>query len=146
MSGRSPAGRPGWAATAGYTVGYTVGGHVLSSGSNLVLQIGVALSFTPSRFGTLVVALSLYYFALAMGRATVGDPLVAAAEPDDGAATGARWTQGAGRLLAIGAAAGAALAVLAAVGGGELRWLLLAVAVSVPALLVQDGYRYLAWA
>lgn len=127
--------------------GSTVLGQVLSSGSNLALQLGLALSFEPDRFGVMVVALSVYYFALAMARALVGDPLVAAGSSADGGAAGSsNWSAGRRRLLVISVAAALILALPAAVAGGSSRWLLLAIAASIPALLLQDGYRYRAWA
>lgn len=57
--------------------GATIGGHVLSSASNLGLQVGLVLTASPQQFGSLVVLLSVYYMALALVRAMIGDVLLA---------------------------------------------------------------------
>jgi hypothetical protein len=119
----------------------------------------------PAAFGSIVVGFSLYYFALALVRAFVGDPLVAlspsGAGPSDqddpvhghghvpaGHGPGELdviWPWLRGRLAAIGVVAATLIGVVAIIAG-SVRGELALLAVAVPALLGQDAYRYLAWA
>lgn len=121
--------------------GATIGGHVLSSASNLGLQIGLALTASPDQFGGLVVLLSVYYMALALVRAMVGDVLLA-----EGPERSERvWPLLRARLgLIVGAAVlsmiavGLTLAPLA-VEAAMMVW-------AVPVLLMHEVGRQRAWA
>ncbi len=135
----------------------SVAAQGLSSASNLVVQAGLALTLAPAAFGSLVVGFSIYYFALALVRALVGDPLVALAGPESLADRGGDrrtdadcavevvWRRIRGRLVAIGALAAALIGAIA-IGIGSVRAELAFLAAAVPILLTQDAYRYLAWA
>ncbi|MCP4224077.1 MAG: hypothetical protein GY773_12090 [Actinomycetia bacterium] len=135
----------------------SVAAQGLSSASNLVAQVGLALTLAPVAFGSLVVGFSVYYFALALVRALVGDPLVALVAPgrltDGGGERGSGrieavdkvWRRVRGRLVAISGLA-TALVTVTALAAGSVRVELALLAAAVPILLTQDAYRYLAWA
>ena len=141
----------------------SVAAQGLSSASNLFVQAGLALTLAPGAFGSLVVGFSVYYFALALVRAFVGDPLVALSEPgeedisrcevireSDDADVGpvgldAIWSRLRARLAAISLAAVILIGVVA-IAAGSVRVELAVLAAAVPVLLAQDAYRYLAWA
>jgi hypothetical protein len=96
----------------------------------------------PGPFGALVVGFSVYYFALALVRAIVGDPLVALSGGDR---AGRRWGRQRRSLAIIGAVA-LLLVGAVAVPAGSVRLELAMLAAATPVLLLHDGYRYLCWA
>lgn len=128
-----------------------VGAQGLSSASNFGVQVGLAVTLEPSDFGSLVVGFAVYYLALAMVRALVGDPLVALARTSSGAGPGRSWrgdllwVELRSRLAMIAAAATVLLTGLAVVVE-PVRLELGLLAVAVPGLLAQDGLRARCWA
>ena len=68
-----------------------IGAQALSGLSNFGVQVALALTLAPARFGALVVGFAVYYFALALVRAFVGDPLVALGREDRPRAGASGW-------------------------------------------------------
>lgn len=127
-----------------------VGAQALSGVSNFGVQLGLALTLSPARFGAVTVGFSVYYFVLSLLRALFGDPLVALSRLEDGSECSrsrradALWVALIRRLLTIAVGAMVPMVILAVVFGSvraELGWL----ALTMPGLLLQDGYRYWCW-
>lgn len=126
---------------------WSVGAQLLSSLSNFALQMGLVLTLSTGGFGSMVVGLSVYYLTLALGRAWVGDPLIALSQSvgSQSVGSGLSWSLGRERLLRL-AFGGAVVLVLFSVVASAVRFELLLLACAMPLLLMQDGYRFLAWA
>jgi O-antigen/teichoic acid export membrane protein len=108
--------------------------------------IGAARSLSPTDFGAFALALAAYWICLGVSRALNSEPFVvrfSGTESNGGRleaqATGASVVTG----LALGALviAGAFLAI-----NGSIRWSFVAIAASLPAMLLQDSLRFLAFA
>ena len=126
----------------------SVGAQILSSASNLGVQLGLVLTMEPGPFGSLVVGFAVFYFALALVRGMIGDPLLALGADGGGPVDG---DQGRGvnrshdRLALI--AAGSVVGILAvAVLAPGVRVELALLALATPGLLLHDTYRYRGWA
>lgn len=127
----------------GSRAGWTVADQVVSSLTNAGLAILVARSVEASAFGAFSIAFVTFTFVTGVVRAWVTDPLVirySSGETVESLPEAAR--QAAGTCLVVGVAAGAACAVVALSVTGDLRLALLALAVSLPGLLVQDAWRF----
>ena len=122
---------------------WSVGAQILASASNFVVQFGLVVTMSAARFGALVVGFAVFHMALALARAWVGDPLVAMADSSHDVDRG--WPEARRRLVALGLASTAVVAVWAAIADG-VRGELALLALSIPFLLLQDGHRYRAWA
>lgn len=128
-----------------------IGAQGLSGLSNVGVQLALALTVVPDRFGALVVGFAVYYFALALVRATVGDPMVALGQQDrrawsdDGWRGDVLWEALRRRVLLIAAGAFAVLVGLSVVLA-PVRAELTVLAFALPALLLQDGFRSWCWA
>ncbi len=122
---------------------WSVAAQGLASASNFGVQFGLVVTMTAARFGILVVGFAMFYLALALGRAWVGDPLVALADSADD--VDRRWPGVRARLVALGLLATTAVGAWSAVAA-DARAELVILAMSIPLLLLQDGHRYRAWA
>jgi hypothetical protein len=115
--------------------------QMLFSLTNAALSILVARAVNAERFGAFAIAFSVYSFYIGLQRALVTDPLMmrwaAASQGDLRAAIGN--CVGAGALM--GAAAGLVVAAAGAMAGGVTGTALLALAVSLPGLGLQDAWR-----
>lgn len=115
--------------------------QALSSGTNFLTAVLAARLLTPESYGSVVIALSVAYSAVGLGRTLIGDALLSFApelgrEGDDGFARAA---------LSASAALGVAVGVVCAAVGlllGDLRILLLVVAACVGFAVFQDACRY----
>ncbi len=122
---------------------WSVAAQGLASASNFGVQFGLVLTMSAQRFGSLVVGFAVFYLALALGRAWAGDPLVAMA--DSPADVAGLWPMLRRRLIVLGSAATLLVLLWSALAEG-VRLELAILAVGMPALLLQDGHRYRAWA
>lgn len=133
--------------------------QAVSSVTNLVVSLLAARALDPDDFGAFALAMSFYFMAAAAIRSVVGDVLVVryshaddTAGPEPAADPGSAGLGEADRAtarrssgVAFGAGAvGSAVALLSAlVVGGPVVGVLVALAVLLPLLMVQDTVRYL---
>ena len=122
---------------------WSIASQALSSATNFGLTVLLAVTADAETFGRTVAALSVYLFALTLGRALVTERLVAAADGDR--SSNLAWTVARNRLLVLAAPAAAATGIVGLVVGVD-RLTLVVVLAAMPMLLVQDGQRYGAWA
>lgn len=116
--------------------------QVLSSGANFVLAFVLVRSVEPREFGAFGIALVTFQLIISLARAQGSEPLTIrfsnAGKPE--------WTRAAahstGYALLLGLAAGAGMVAFGLTTGGALRTSFVVMGVAVPALLVQDGWRY----
>ena len=116
--------------------------QVLSSGSNFLLSFVLVRSLSPRSFGAFGVALVTYQLILSLSRAQASEPMAirfaSAEEKEWRVAAGS--SAGFALVLSLMAAAGILISSLFAVG--ELKTSLMLMALILPALLVQDAWRF----
>ena len=122
-------------------LGWGVADQAVSSATNFALAVVVARSVDLDEFGRFALVFAGYVFFLGVGRAAVGDPLLArySTAGPDGWHEGARAAVGAMLVLASSLSLlllGASF--VAGSGASEFR----ALAATLPFLLVQDAFRY----
>lgn len=122
---------------------WSVAAQGIASASNFGVQFGLVVTMSAPRFGAMVVGFAVFYLALALGRAWVGDPLVAIA--DSAAEVDLLWPTARSRLTGLGLASMAAVLGWSTVADDVVVELAI-LAVATPFLLQQDGHRYRAWA
>lgn len=122
--------------------GWGLGDQMLSSATNFMLGALVARAVSPRDFGVFSLVYATFTLSLGVCRAVVGDPLVVrfSSVPDD------RWREGvriaAGTALTIGSVVGLGCITAAMLLGPSLRITFVILGISLPALLVQDTWRY----
>lgn len=120
--------------------------QVLSSATNAGLSIVVARSVGASEFGAFSIAFLVFSFLVGLCRASVTDPLIVRFSGVDAAALSDAGRRAAGASLVVGVVGGLLSAAAATVVGESLRLALLALAVVLPGLLVQDAWRQMFFA
>lgn len=138
-STRSTDGGQGFA----HRVAWSVLSQGLSSMTNFGLTVLLALTVSVAELGKIVSVYSVYLLALTLSRSLTTDALVAAA--DGSKVIDLPWHWARRRILALSIAASAVATLIGAwlgVGGVTVPL----IALSMPALLLQDGLRNLAWA
>lgn len=116
--------------------------QVLSSGTNFLISLVAARLLAPDRFGSVVLALSVAFVAIAVQRALVGDTLLAyvASSPAERHKTLAHDAMCAATWLGVAAGfTGLAIGWLPFQATCDVGWM----AVWLPVVLVQDAFRYL---
>lgn len=122
--------------------GWSVGDQVLSSLTNFVLTIVAVRLLSPSGFGAFAIAYTAALTLTQVSRAVCSEPLVVRAS-DLGATAWRRAARAStGAALVVGVAAACGLAAVGLAFAGDLRRALVAMAVGLPGLLVQDAWRY----
>lgn len=113
----------------------------LSAASNLLLSVIIARQLDAGGFGAFAVAFLTFGLTIAVGRATIGQPLqisYSGASPE-------KWHEAARSALAasilLGATVGTVLAVVGLSMGGNTGQALVAVGVCMPGLVAQDVCR-----
>jgi O-antigen/teichoic acid export membrane protein len=122
--------------------GWTFVDQALSSLTNFALGVLVARSVSPKAFGAFSVAYLLFIFLNNIGRAVGSEPMVvrfSTATADVLRAAAGRAT---GMALALGIITGAGCLAAGQLFDASLRPALVALAVSLPGLMVQDAWRY----
>lgn len=119
---------------------WSIADQGLSSLTNFVLFVAAARVLDVEAFGAFAVALAGYLFAAGLARAVCGEILII-----KHSANGAADRAGAalGGALGLGLASGLLALVAAGFADQTLRLALLALALLLPGLLVQDALRYL---
>jgi O-antigen/teichoic acid export membrane protein len=121
---------------------WTVVDQALSSVSNFVLGLIIARLAGPAEFGAFTIAYIVYVLALGISRSCASDPLMVRSSHLTGEET--RRNAGAVALvsLALGIAAGILSVAVGMLLGGSTGRCLVALGVFLPALLVQDAWRF----
>ena len=120
--------------------------QALSSVTNFALSVFVARAVTPHEFGVFGLVFAAYLLLLNFSRALGSQPMIirfAAAEPD---AQREAVPGAAGSALVVGVAATAIVGIIAAFLSGGSRASLLALAITLPGLLLQDTWRFIFFA
>jgi hypothetical protein len=127
--------------SVGARISWGILDQALSSITNAALSFFVARAVTQNQFGAFAVAFTLYTVIIGVSRALVSQPLTLkfASAPPHEFREAARQVIAAAGLL--GAAAAAGCAGFALLIGGQVRGALLALAVTLPGLLIQDAWR-----
>lgn len=122
-------------------LGWGVADQALSSLTNFALALVVARAVDLREFGAFSLVFAAYTVVLGVARAVATEPLAVryagAGAPELRSATGAA----AGASLVLGVAAGIGCALASLPAGGALAQDLLALAVVLPGLVVQDSWR-----
>lgn len=118
-----------------------VADQFVSSITNFALAVVVARSVEARSFGAFAVAMSVYGLGLGAARALVGEP-VAIRHAMPGAHDRPVMAEATGTALALGVLCGFLLAAISAVGPAATRIPLLALALGLPGLLLQDAWRF----
>ncbi len=116
--------------------------QALSSLTNAALSILVARSVTTDAFGAFSIALVTFSFAIGLSRAGITDALVIRHSADGPSSLRSAAGDAAGAALVLGVLAGGLLALAGLALSGLAGTALLALAVVLPGLLVQDAWRY----
>lgn len=131
MTSRSTRSRAGW----------TLADQMVASSTNALLSIVVARSVDAFEFGTFALAFLVFAFVVGMVRALVTDPLLISHAGDEPVAQRVACARAAGASLVLGGLAGAGCLVGGIVAGGAAGRVLVALAVVLPGLLLQDAWR-----
>lgn len=121
--------------------GWNLGDQILSAASNVLLSIIVANSVDKFVFGAFAIAFVVFGVGVALARSMVGQPLqirYAAAPPQEQHAAIGRAH---GLAVVLGIALGIVCALASIPLAGALAQALLALAVCLPGLLLQDSQR-----
>ncbi len=122
--------------------GWSVVSQAASAASNSVVELALALFAGVAVVGQWAVYLAVLQTAIYLMRAAAGEPLLADVRPDENLSSEPRAGAYLTLVTIVGAGAGAVIGVVALVlQQGEL----LVLAVAVPAVLIQDALRHLAF-
>jgi O-antigen/teichoic acid export membrane protein len=119
-----------------------LGDQILSSATNFALGLLVARSFPPGEFGAFSVAYAIYVLALGGSRALAGEPLVVRFSDRSPAHWRAGVRSAASMALTVGLVVGGACVGVGLFLSGPLGVSLLVLGPVLPALLVQDVWRF----
>lgn len=124
----------------------------LYSATNFALTVLVARSTTPHDFGSFAIVLATYMIVVAVTRGLTSETLIVRYSVRSAGPTArGQWRVAAGAACGVGAAIGLLVgAVLVAIGllgaGGDASRVMVCLGALLPALLVQDFYRFAALA
>lgn len=127
-------------------LGWSLGDQVLSSLTNAALSVVVARSVDVGAFGAFSLAFATYSFVLGISRAICSQPMVIRYSSVETRRFKNAAQRSAGTAVVLGAVLGAATAVVGVLAGGTTGDCMIAVGVSMPALLTQDAWRYIFFA
>lgn len=120
----------------------SVADQAIASLSNVVMVVIAARALSPGDFGGFAVAMAVYAFLVGVARGIVTEPLLVTGF--DG--TDGRGAEPAGAMTAVGVLGGVLCGLGGVVVGGTAGRSLLALAPFLPLLLLQDAWRYVAFA
>ena len=126
-------------------VSWNVVDQMLSALSNLGLSIAVARTTSASGFGAFAVAFLLFGICLAVTKSVVGQPLQMRLSGASAAECRRGFQAGLGAATVLGLAFGLVLSVVGLVVGGEVGGALVALALVLPGLMLQDSCRMAAF-
>ncbi len=114
----------------------------LSSATNFGGSVLAARALTASEFGAFAVGFAVYLIALGISRAWSSEPLQIRFSAARGAQQQGAIRSSAGASLAIGVGVGLISGAAGLVIGGQVRGVLLALALLLPGLMLQDLWRF----
>ncbi|HEY2998349.1 MAG TPA: hypothetical protein VGJ43_07225, partial [Acidimicrobiales bacterium] len=121
-----------------------VADQAASSLSNVVVAVLVARSFdTPEPFAAFSVAVVVFQFVVGCARGLVAEPMIQQHSAGPAENRRALVPDYLGAILVVGVAVAAVVALVAFAVGGLAGSALLALAVVLPLVLVQDAWRYM---
>src|SRR5436309_12339596 len=123
-------------------LGWGVADQAVSSLSNFAVNIYVARLLGAEQYGIFSIVYVTYAFALNASRGLVTDPLMVRFSLVDRAIWRRAVASSAGTTLSVGLVLGAAVAIAGGVLGGSLGLAFVALALCLPGLLLQDGWRF----
>jgi O-antigen/teichoic acid export membrane protein len=126
-------------------VSWNVVDQALSAMSNLGLSIAVARTTSASGFGAFAVAFLLFGICLAVIKSVVGQPLQMRLSGASAAQRRRGFQAGLGAATVLGFAFGLVLSLAGLVVRGEVGGALLALALVLPGLMLQDSCRMIAF-
>ena len=135
------AGRPHGAAAA-RRLSWGFADQALSSCINFALGIVVAASVSATDFGLFALVFSTYALALAISRGLCTDPLAVRYSTAQPPARASATSSALGAAIAVGVALGALCGIAGAVHGGREGAAFSILGLTLPGLLLQDGWRY----
>jgi O-antigen/teichoic acid export membrane protein len=126
----------------GRRLGWAVADQALSSLTNFLVGVFVARSLGPAGFGVFSVAFATYLIALNASRGLATDPLLVrysgAKLPEWRSAVAGSM----GTAVAVGAVGGVACAAFGIIVSGPTGLAFVALGMTLPGLLLQDGWRF----
>ena len=125
-----------------HRMGWGIADQAVSSLTNFAVVIVVARSLQPREFGIFSLAYVTYSFVLNVSRGLATDPLVVRFSGVAAASWRDAVSKAAGTAITVGLVVGAGCALVGIGLGGALGSALLALAVVLPGLLLQDAWRY----
>lgn len=125
---------------------WTLLDQVISSGTNAGLSVVVARAVGATEFGAFSIAFLVFSFSVGLCRALVTEPLIVRFSSGDAPTLRAAGRRAAGASLVIGLLGSLLSASVGGVVGGDLGAALLALALVLPGLLVQEAWRQLFFA
>jgi O-antigen/teichoic acid export membrane protein len=123
-------------------LGWGVADQAVSSLSNFAVNIYVARLLGAEQYGTFSVIYVTYAFALNASRGLATDPLMVRFSHVDRRTWRRVVASCTGTTVSVGLTLGAGVLVAAAIVGGRLGLAFVALAVTLPGLLLQDGWRF----
>jgi O-antigen/teichoic acid export membrane protein len=121
---------------------WTFADQALSSLTNAALALVVAKSVSKNEFGAFSLALVSFAFIVGLSRSMIGDPFVVRFTDASAAVRRRATAQATGAAVVFGIAAGSVCAVAAVLLTGQARMALLALAISLPGLVLQETWRH----
>lgn len=115
--------------------------QVVSSGANFVFIVAVARTVSPSQFGSVALAFEVYLLTVIVARGVAGDTLLARFSGRDAPVVRAAVRASSGLSLVVAAIAAAGSAFAAMCFDSHLRGVLVALALVLPFLGLQDFVR-----
>ncbi|MCM3883424.1 hypothetical protein [Frankia sp. R82] len=125
---------------------WTVFDQVVSSGTNAAINFVIARRVDSTEFGAFAIAYTIFAMLVGLSRAAATAPLGISYADVPLCAFRSAVRQAAGTALGLGAAVGVVLLLVGAGLGGTVGVNLAAMGVIMPALLVQDAWRYASFA
>ena len=121
---------------------WTIGDQALASATNIGTAVVAARSLDPRDFGAFGLAFTVYLLALGACRAVVTEPLLSRYSSMVASQLHERARHVVGAAAGVGLACTLTLLVASPLVGGPAGLALFALALVLPALLVQDAWRY----
>ena len=121
--------------------GWSTADQVISSLSNFALSLLVARQVSVREFGAFALAFAMYGYLVMVSRLLVSQPLLVRFSSVEGAEFTRAARQSTGAAVAFALAPAACMLLAGAVVGGTVGPTLVATAVALPGLLLQDAWR-----
>jgi O-antigen/teichoic acid export membrane protein len=125
---------------------WTFSDQALSSLTNAALAIVVARTVIPSDFGAFAIALTTFGFVVGLVRAFVGEPFVVRFSAANESERRRGTAHASGAAIVLGLVASTVCLIAAAVIGGVMAGALVALAITLPGLMLQDTWRHMFFA